>query len=222
MPKNYSNEIKEKVEEMRKSGKTYKEIQSVFKIPKSTLSDWLGEKYKGSFNMSQHLSKIRVLANEANRNKSRELRNNLNQKIKKVVSGISTSDKDFQKAILISLYSAEGSKGDGALVFANTDPKIISVYLKTLRNNFKLDEKKFRVRVHIHHYHKKEDVFMFWSKLTKIPIKQFNKVVIKERSATKKFRRNYMGICFVIYHDTWLRREIIEMYNEIYDNIISD
>src|SRR5215212_6609031 len=50
----------------------------------------------------------------------------------------------------IALYAGEGSKTDGAVKFANTDPRMIRFFCAWLRRYFSIDEQRLRVHVYLH------------------------------------------------------------------------
>ncbi len=221
----YGRELREKIELLRSEGKTYTEIRNEFSIPKSTLSAWLGKKYPDIFDkkaQALHLKRARVLSAES-LNKRSAARNLIAQKhATETASALPFSDISFLKSLLAMLYWAEGTKFEGvnSMKFVNTDPRLLKLYLTLLRRCFPIDEKRVRIRVHIHHYHDKKKVVRFWSKLLKVPDDQFGKLYIKKRSDTKKFRKNFMGICFIAYSDVHIFREIMAL-GPMIQNIIT-
>lgn len=220
----YSQTIKDEVDQLRKEGKTYAEIRKIHPIPKSTLSVWLGEKYAGIFDKAaqyEHLKKIRILAvktlqgNKIARDIIHSARGI------KVVQSLPMRDKNFQKALLAMLYWAEGTKHErnGAVTFANTDPRMMRLYISMLRNCFDIDESRLRVRLHLHYYHNKKESIRYWSELLNVHPSRFGKLYIKKRSKTRKFRRNFKGICFVIYGSTGMFKEILALGQAIGDQM---
>ena len=123
------------------------------------------------------------------------------------------SEQSIQKSLLAMLYWAEGTKSDkaGCATFANTDPDLIRLYLSLLRDAFLLDESRLGIRLHLHEYHDREASLSFWSGLTRVPESQFGKIYVKKRSTRKKFRENFQGICFVIYCEARVRRELLAL-----------
>ena len=85
----------------------------------------------------------------------------------------------------------------------------MALFIKLLRNNYKVDESKLRVRLHLHDYHDENLVRKFWSGLLSIPETQFGKIYRKQRSKEKTFRKNFGGICFLRYNSVHLKDEII-------------
>ena len=109
------------------------------------------------------------------------------------------------------LYWAEGRKGGSGAKFVNTDPNLVKLYTTLLRTCYNVDETKFSVGLYVHYYHSIEKVKKFWSETLNIPLSQFNKVYTKKRSETKRFRKNFAGICFVYYGDTLIRKELLTL-----------
>ena len=219
----YSKEVKSKVERLRKAGKTYTQIREQFPIPKSTLSVWLGEKYKGIFDRKAqllHLAKTRVLASNALRNRRIERERVISERVSREVLDIPLSDIGVRKALISMLYWAEGGKTKSSLLtFTNTNPRLAYLYITLLRRCFLIKEDKFRVRLHLHYYHKKKESVTYWSNLLDIPPSQFGKLYVKKRSSKKRFRKNFMGICFITYLDIGLRKEVLGLGYAIYDRV---
>jgi transcriptional regulator with XRE-family HTH domain len=49
-----------------------------------------------------------------------------------------------------ALYAGEGSKSEGEVRFANTDPRIVRFFCEWLRHFFDIDEGRLRVRLYLH------------------------------------------------------------------------
>lgn len=200
---------------MRKDGKSYKEISLATQAPKSTLSTWLAADFPFEFNSEnqiKHLERIRGLARSALRNRTNKKTEDLQRKVGQEILTFPHQDKGFKKAILASLYWAEGAKTEkpGHLKFANTDPELMRYFLELLRGCYPINEKKIKVYIYVHYYHEIRKTKIFWSNLLNVPQEQFGKVYVKKRSKKKRFRKNSYGICYLNYGDTWLRKEIME------------
>ena len=102
----------------------------------------------------------------------------------------------------------------------NSDPQMIRTFLMLFRASFTLDEKKFRVCVHLHEYHKKDEILQFWSEVTHIPLAQFTKPYLKPH--TKNVIRNdYKGCMRVSYYDNRILEKIKSMYTYFSDWLLS-
>jgi hypothetical protein len=221
----HDNKVKEKVLKARKSGKTYRELTSTFGIPKSTLSYWFGESLGHPYDQSKqlaHLERIRPLAHLAIQKRIEHKAKTLTEKIKSELKDYPTENRGLKKLFLSALYWAEGAKhaGVNGLRFVNTDPKLSHLYITLLRQCYVIDEAKLRVRLHLHYYHGIKDTRRTWSELLKIPESQFGKIYIKKRSSSKKFRKNFGGICFIIYGNSEIRMELMELAKQYHSLVV--
>ncbi len=213
MYKRWPEAIKEKVKKFRTQGYSYGELNHEFNIPKSTLHQWVsGIKRPDKFTKQDRIrwiKKIQPLGALANKQKREKFITALRYEISNELIHKSLS-LDTKKAILSMLYWAEGAKGHDVLMFANTDPKLILLFTTLLRQCYKLDESKFRIRLHLHWYHKEGEIKKFWSSLLGVSRSQFTKTFRKKRSKEKTFRKNFGGICFLKYNSVRLKDRIIE------------
>lgn len=222
--KRYAVDLKSRVAKLRSTGKTYAEIQKVFSIPKSTLSVWLGKRYRGVFDRNaqlEHLKRARLIAARILR--ERKIQRDSISEAKGIDAArlLPLQDVGFRKSLLAMLYWAEGSKHKKAsgLTFTNTDPRLAVLYITLLRSCFLIDEKRLRIRLHVHHYHNKKEAVRFWSQLLHVSPDQFGKLHVKKRSTRRKFRRNFMGICFISYGNTSMLKEVLAFGYAIQDLI---
>jgi hypothetical protein len=112
----------------------------------------------------------------------------------------------------ISLYVAEGAKGDKSVDFANSDPKLIVFMMGWFREFCKVSEEKFRGAIWIHDNLDKHKTKKYWSKITKIPPRQFNKAyVVKDKTNSKKIRKNKhkCGVFSIRIYSVKLQRKIL-------------
>lgn len=213
-----NKELERQVKKLRTQGKMYSEINRLLgvSLPKSTLSYWCrGIRTPASYQdkleafKRQNLAKCRQIALESVKQKKREK----NDRIVNKYSFLSPrlGDTDASLIVLATLYLGEGTKGDrGCLTFGNSSPGIISLFMRLLRQCFKIDESKFRCTVQGRsdmNIHKAE---LFWSNSTNIPIKQFYPARIDPRTAGKKtIKSNYQGVCRIDYLSVDIFRELV-------------
>ncbi len=215
----YNKEIKNRADNLRSQGKTYREIMLSLNIPKSTLSTWLGKKYIGIFTREKqlkHLAATRPLAAAAVKQRIENQNRLITEKVASEIKRFPLKNVGLQKSVLASLYWAEGSKSGSGLKFANTDPDLHRLFITLLRKCFKPDESKFRVHVYVHYYHHINECKKFWSDLLGVSQKQFWKVYVKKRNKTRHFRKNFRGICFLYHTDSRLRKEIMEIAHQLH------
>lgn len=210
----YSALVRKRAVGLRLRGKTYTEIASKLKVAKSSLSLWLRDlpfpKESTSASKKKYFLKfVQPKGALANHNKKLKMWDELHREAKEEVK-ILPMNYDFLRSLLVMLYWAEGSKFDkGGISFVNTDPRIASLFITLLRHCYEIDESRLRVRLHLHWYHSITNTRNYWATLLNVPGKQIQKVYIKKRNRSKRFRKNFMGICFIRYNDSRMRRSML-------------
>lgn len=204
---------KQRARDLRNKGKTYTEISNELGIAKSTLISWISDIIPAStyFDRKAHLNRIQKMAVKKIISNRIERQAVLERQVHREVNEFFLNSTFQSKCLASMLYWAEGSKGRGTMIFANTDPILAKFFITLLRKGFSLNEEKFRIRLHLHHYHDIEKSKKFWADLLNVPLSQFGKIYIKERNRTKKFRENFAGICFIRYHSEPLRIELLAL-----------
>ena len=210
----------EKVRKLRAKGLSYKEISSRIKIeiPKATLAYWvrdivLPEEYKAKHKaaMLARLVGARILSVEAKLERIKEYRDELERKYLPL-HGLLDSP-DTAKIVLGVLYLSEGSKTlRGCVTFGNSDPKIISLFLRLFRNSYSLDESKFRCTVQLRADQNTKFLEGYWSKITSVPRSQFYKSRVDPRSVGKlTLKKDYKGVCKIDYFSANLLYELMSI-----------
>jgi hypothetical protein len=218
--------IKEKVIALRKKGKMYSEILDVLgaSVSKSTLSGWcknvplpLGfEKRIKEYNKF-HLIKARKIALEKKKIKREKYLDEIKKRNLHLFKLL--ENKDIAKIALAMLYIGEGRKaGKNSIMFGNSNPFIINLFLDLLRFCYKLDEKKFRCTLQCRADQDIIKLEKFWSSITKIPLSQFYKAQIDKRTIGKKSKKpDYKGVCRIDYFNAEIFLELIQISEIIYN-----
>lgn len=223
MKKSYSKKIRKQAKCLREQGESIGEIARLLSLSKSTVYEWTKNleraKEYAQLGRQRWLEKIQPLGALAQKHK-REKKVDTIQKNIQLELGNSPISIMTKKAMLSCLYWSEGSKGRGSLIFTNTDPRLMKLFVTLLRECYQLDEQKFRVKLYLHWYHQESKTMQFWSKLLEIPKQQFTKTYWKKRSETKRFRRNVGGICFLKYNSDYLREEILQYAYALHGKVV--
>lgn len=196
---------------MRRDGFSLNEISIKLGVSKGSVSIWVRD-----VSLS-NLAKERLQERKTNGiTQSREIKFAQTKKalgeaksLADRVLGSIPEDGMHAKLFCSLLYWCEGekSKNDQTLVFTNSDPTLVSAYLRTLRKGYLIEENKLRVCVHLHPYHNLEEQLLFWSKITKIPLAQFSKPYQK-RNGGRNVRKGYAGCASVRYYDVTVARQV--------------
>ena len=215
-----SPDKKKLARKFRSRGATQSEIAKKLDISQSTASVWTNSVTISARGMTR-LNKLKDLARRNAVSVMRERRGieeaGYDVAARSLFSAIK-KDKHFFQVICSMLYWAEGGKKDTSVSFINSDPKMIGVFLHSLRKGFDVSESKFRGMVHLHPYHDSEEVLGFWSRVSNIPLSQFSKSYLKSNAGPRK-RPNYMGSFRVRYYDTRVAKQLKSIYTTLPDFI---
>jgi hypothetical protein len=127
---------------------------------------------------------------------------------------------EYLKIAGIMLYWAEGTKLRDVVDFANSDPRMIKIFLKFLREICGIAESRLRIYLYAFSDQNVEELKEYWSKLTQVPLSQFTKPYIRKVNPDLKDRRMPYGLVHVRYNDKRLlerikawQKDYIESFN---------
>lgn len=118
------------------------------------------------------------------------------------------SDRDLAMFAL-GLYAGEGSKTDGAVSMANTNPSYLRALLAWLRSSFDIDESRMRARLYLHEGLDLDAATRRWSDLLGVPPGQFQKPYRAVVDSTLRSRKHASGCATVIYSSSLLHRRVM-------------
>lgn len=124
------------------------------------------------------------------------------------------SDRDLLIAGT-ALYAGEGAKGDGALIFANSDPRMVLLHCAWLRRFFDIDESRLRLRVYLHKGLDLEEATRFWCAITEIPASQVRKPYRAEADPTIRLNKHTTGCAYVTYSCTRTHRAVMGLVSAL-------
>lgn len=214
--------IKEEAISLRKRGYSIKEVADNFKIAKSTSSLWLRD-ISLNKKAKERLARRKLLSNYKTslrwQIKRKEEKEMFRKKALEFFNKLK-KNKRQNKVYCALLFWCEGSKRvKEGLRLINSDPLLIKTFISLLRKSFEINERKFRVGLHLHQYHNEKKQKEYWSKITKIPKKQFIRVYWKP-SAGKRIREDYPGCATIYYHDNKLAKELVAIY-EVFSELLT-
>src|SRR5258708_1874906 len=166
---------------LRKEGESIKIIAKTLGISPASVSNWCRD-----INLTKEqllkLEKRTKDPNYGNRQKYLNLiKNNKNLKIEKLKNdGIKEIGALSRRELFLigsSLYWAEGFKKDSQAGFANSDPRMIKLFLRWLNECFgyNISNLSPRLTINISHKERTKEIEEYWSKETGIPIESFQK-----------------------------------------------
>jgi predicted transcriptional regulator len=174
---------------LRKSGKSYSQINRLLGVPKSTLSYWLKDLViskiaQGKINKRAYEKSIKSLI-KRNKNQTFLARERAEKIKKEAKQEFLKFFKDPLFIAGVSLYWAEGYKKGAhgskwkSVDFANSDPEMIKIMMKFFRKFCEVEENRFRIQLISHPNINLNKAIEFWSIKTNISRKQFIKTSSK-------------------------------------------
>jgi predicted transcriptional regulator len=198
---NSGSNLGNKIMEIRKMGKSYNQISQTLNISKGTISYYLANNRASKKIRNQLIKKNNALSKKrvqklVSQNRKRWAKNKIN-----AVMEAKNDFKELYKNPLfttgISIYWGEGdSKPDNPLRISNTDPRMIKIYVRFLREIMGVERDKIRLGLILYPDLDNKICQEFWSKASNLPKENFIKTqYIKGSHPTKRLAS---GICMVI------------------------
>lgn len=131
----------------------------------------------------------------------------------KIISDLSIKEEKL-KIAGIMLYWAEGTLKEGIVDFANSNPEMVKIFLKFLRDICGIKEERLRVYLYSYTYHDIDAVKLYWHKITRIPLSQFTKPYIRIGNTNSSQRKLPYGLVHIRYNDKRLLELIKNWINE--------
>ena len=197
------DDLRAKARELRQQGMTYDQIQVELGCSKSSISLWVRDLPKPEPRYTEKERLARMNAGLASLRASQDQERLETKRIAQESMG-ELSDRELFIAG-VTLYWAEGMKDKSysrreSLLFINSDPNVIKVYLSWL-DLLGVAQERLHLRVSIHESANVKEAESFWSGLTGVPRADFMKATLKKHNP-KTTRKNtgeaYRG-CLVIY-----------------------
>lgn len=211
-------EQKIQAREMRNGGESIGDIAKRVGVGKSTVSLWCQDIFLSEIQKTDLKLKDKGAANRgrliANENKKLERLERVEMYkmigIKKV-GRISNRELFF---VGVALYWAEGDKSRRRVVFVNSDPMMILLWVKWVTKCLEIPIGRLVCRIGVNEIHKDRLIAIqnYWSKLTCIPLSQFTKASLKHTKSHKIYPENdvhYGSLQITIRKGTNLNYEIL-------------
>jgi hypothetical protein len=217
MAKVYTKAIKQMVRNLRRRGWSLGEISLKNKIPKNTILGWVRDIRLSGRQKERLKQKImvsgtigRTLAVKVNREKIEKWKEGIRGQVKHF-GAYAFNNPRVGKLICGLLYLCEGAKYPSTrfLHFGNSDPKLIYFFITLLRKTYNTNENKLRFSIGYRYDQNYEKLKNYWSSLTGIPkSKCLNSKPDMRTKEKPTLRKDYKGICRIIYYDTSLQFEL--------------
>lgn len=195
---------KERAIQLRLEGKSYGEILRILNIPsKGTLSRWFRDLRLPTSAVKKLEANSRRAAEqglqEFNKKRSKRIADENRKEKEKGRATIGTLSKRELMLIGTALYWGEGAKVMNTkrhpiLDFANSDPEMVAVYMRFVREILNIKEDRIRAGIHLYAGTDIAKAKKHWSEVTGLPEDRF--FVVKQVSRASKGKRGWNRLPF--------------------------
>lgn len=204
---------KDDAAQLRKSGKTYREIEYLLKVPRSTLSEWFG-----ALEWSQKVRKnTDAIARVGHRARIIKLDRIRGEKLKETYA---EARREAQRELDVfkyhplfitglTIYWGEGDKtGRGSVRVGTTDPVMLKVFKRFLEEICGVDESHIRTWLLLYPDLDENESKQYWIREVGISPDSFIKsTVIQGRHKSRRVR---YGVCAIYTSSNYLKEKIME------------
>lgn len=176
---------------LRKAGHSYGFIMKALKLSsKGTLSYWLSD-LKLDKDVTEKIKRDGKISIKAGFDKFNTRRKKIiqDENLEYITRGKSLIKVNDKKDLLLlgaALYWGEGTKYEGkypSLIFTNSDPKMVVVYLNFIRYGLNIEESFIKGGIHLHPHIDEAVARRYWSKITNLSYESFYVVNVKNRAS---------------------------------------
>ena len=166
--------------DLRAQGWTLTEICEELEVSKSSASVWCRDVDIDEVALAERRRQRFLRGNEGARQRgpNKLQRRKLAEIEEMRRAGVAAVGRLTDRELLLvgtALYAGEGSKTPGEVRFANSDPRMIVVFVEWMRRCFDVPLESFRMRLYLHEGLDLDAANRFWSDLTGISIERFRR-----------------------------------------------
>ena len=209
---------------LRAQGNSMGEIARVLHVAKSSVSLWV-RNVTLTIQQRKSLSEKGHTFEVIEKRRSVRLRNERARRHVYFQSAVDQTSKlsdDNLFFLGLALYWGEGSKySRGNVCFHNSDPRLIQIMMKYFKKICRVDNKKFRGHVLLHPHLDARVAERYWSKISGIPLLQFQKTSQQHNKASKGKKDSLpLGTFMIGVYDTVLFLKIMGWMQGVYQHIV--
>lgn len=186
--------------ELRMEGKSYRQIQKELDLKsKGTLSSW----FKHIKLPQTSIKKLEKNIEKTTKNGFLKFNTERCRRIKKenneaILNGLKLVDKLNKRELMLigaSLYWGEGTKeskkkNQTQLAFTNSDPKMVMVFIRFVREILEVPEEKIRSGIYLYPGISESEARQFWSSVTGLPKDRFYIMRFVSKASKGKRQQN--------------------------------
>lgn len=190
-----------KTEELRRAGRSIKDIAKALNVSKASVSNWCRDI---KLNKMQQRELMRRAIEGGSRGGLLGAATNHRRKLERIATHALQGKKFVQRLsarelLLIgaAIYWGEGSK-KSHLSFVNSDPDMVVFMYRWFQSALGVKKEDFLPRIAINAVHTSREgvILQYWARLLGLPKKQFRRTTFIQRSNTKRYANHdeYFGL----------------------------
>ncbi|PJF40933.1 MAG: hypothetical protein D6737_13530 [Chloroflexi bacterium] len=201
-------QLRNRVRELRRQGLSISEIVRLTNTSLHTVKHWVRDIVISEevLQNSPHGKRYRaqIAAAHVSRVKHRELRRHYQEE-----GRIKAREGNPLHLKGCMLYWAEGGKYRNQIMFANSDPNMMLLFIHFLREELTVGDNDMIVNIHAHttNFDEIQRIEAYWLNLLSLPVSCLGKTSHKKGSKSRNNRLEY-GICRLEIHNTQLIQHI--------------
>lgn len=191
-------ETRKKARQLRKDGNSISDIASQLNVSRGSVSSWcrdieLTEIQKANLQKKRKHWGRQNKGAQVNRQKAQEQR-----QVYQEEGRLKAQEKRPLHMMGCMLYWAEGGKQKNTLHFVNSDPHMMRMFIRFLREELDVPDSLISLQLHCHTHDddQQHQMKIYWSQILDLPMTCFQKVQVKKGSDTRKNRLEN-GICAI-------------------------
>lgn len=194
----------------REQGASVKELAELLGVSKSTVSIWVRDI---QLTEAQYVALRRRMGGRIDGSRANAVRALARRRAEQDSGRVDARKGDLLHAAGCMLYWAEGSRSRNAIEFTNSDPAMVSFFLRFLRECYGVPETKITVTCNLFadHLEHQREIEQFWLDQLRLPDESLRKSSVNVYSKySKKKRRNRLpyGTCRLKVCDTRIVQSI--------------
>jgi transcriptional regulator with XRE-family HTH domain len=166
-------------EELRQQGYSYNLISEKLGISKSTLSNWL--KDIPFLPNEEVLERVKSGPLKAGQIRHEQRLLGISNGLKSGLEQLGDISRRDLWMLGIGLYVGEGAKTIDSIRISNSDPLVIKVFIRWLKEICGLTNDNLTMRVHIYPDNDEKIVLKYWKEVTGLPYSNFRKTIVDKR-----------------------------------------
>lgn len=197
-------------------GLSYREIEEITGVSRSTLSHWLRDiplteeqKARLQERIRANRAAFAARAWKINRDRHRQAREEARRGGEKIVDDL-PEKACLDELALAMLYLGDGTKTGGRVQLASTNPDILRYFLWTLRS-LEVEEERISLRLNLVEAARtvEQKLIRWWARKLDCSEEQFNKTQFDTRSHQTKVTEDSHGVCTITHYSTYLQERIL-------------